>query len=210
LKQYREALTELESNLSRFENQPDLWAGRAYLLAELGDTDAALSAYAALFASGYRADAPFTQYVTLLAENDRLREALATTQQYLKVKESLTVRRLEASLDRKMGNREQAIAVLTQLLQAHPFNAEVAYDLCDTLWDSQRYEDALEICRQLLEHRYDTAHTYWLQGRCQYALKLYKPARESLEAALKREPTHKEARDLLVVVNAALVDKRIR
>ena len=210
LKQFREALTELEPNLERFENQPDLWAGRAYLLAELGDTDAALSAYAALFASGYRADVPFTQYVTLLAQNDRLREALATTQQYLKVKESLAIRRLEAALDRKMGNREQAIAVLTQLMHAHPFNAEVAYDLCDTLWDAQRYDDSLEICRQLLEHRYDTAHTYWLQGRCQYALKMYKPARESLEAALKREPAHKEARDLLVVVNAALVDKKIR
>ncbi len=180
------------------------------MLSELGDTDGALSAYAALFASGYRADAPFSQYITLLAENDHLSEALTTTQQYLQAKDSLAIRRLQAMLYRRMGNPQQAIAVLSPLMQTPPFNAEVAYDLCDTLWNADRFNDALEICRLLLEHHYDTAHTYWLQGRCQYSMKAYSQARQSLEAALKRDRHIKDARDLLAVVNAATSEKKIR
>jgi tetratricopeptide (TPR) repeat protein len=202
-KQFRQALDDLEPNIGRFANEPDLLAGRAYLLSELNQTAAALDAYSALFASGYRAEAPFTQYVTLLADNDRASEALNLVRQYLLEQDSYAIRRLEASLERKLGNQERAIAKLTALLDKQPFSAEVAYDLADCYWAADRFEDSLEVCRQLLEHHYDTAVTFWLQARNQYSLKQYAGARRSLEAVLKREPAHDEARKMLSVVNAA-------
>ena len=58
-KEFRQALNDLEPNIGRFASEPDLLAGRAYLLSELNQTAAALDAYAALFATGYRAEAPF-------------------------------------------------------------------------------------------------------------------------------------------------------
>jgi len=203
-KQFRQALDELEPNIERFANEPDLLAGRAYLLSELNQTAAALAAYSALFTAGYRAEAPFTQYVTLLAENDRAAEALTLVRQYLHEQDSYAIRRLEASLERKVGNRERAIATLTALLEKQPFSAEVAYDLADCYWGADRFEDSLEVCRQLLEHHYDTAMTFWLQARDQYALKQFADARRSIEAALKQEPAHDEARKLLSAVNAAI------
>ena len=203
-KQFRQALDELEPSIGRFANEPDLLAGRAYLLSELNEIAGALDAYAALFATGYRAEAPFTQYVTLLAENDRVAEALNLVRQYLHEQDSYAIRRLEASLERKLGNRERAIAILTALLDKQPFSAETAYDLADCYWAADRFDDSLEVCRQLLEHRYDTATTFWLQARDQYALKQYADARRSLEAALKREPAHDEARKLLSVVNSTI------
>ena len=145
-----------------------------------------------------------------MADNDHLSAALSTTQQYLQVKDSLPIRRLEASLYRRMGNSPQAIAILTQMMQTPPFNPEVAYDLCDADWNADHFADGLEVCRQLLEHHYDTSFTYWLQARCQYSLKLYKDSRQSLEAALKRDPANKDARDLLTVVNSALAEKKSR
>jgi tetratricopeptide (TPR) repeat protein len=203
-KQFRQALDDLEPNIGRFANEPDLLAGRAYLLSELNQTAAALDAYSALLATGYRAEAPFTQYVTLLAENDRVAEALSLVRQYLREQDSYAIRRLEAALERKVGNRERAIAILTALLDKQPFSAEVAYDLADCYWAVDRFEDSLEVCRQLLEHRYDTAMTFWLQARNQYSLKQYSDARSSLDAVLKHEPAHDEARKLLSVVDAAI------
>ncbi len=204
LQQYREALGELEQHLSRFANYSDLWAARAFLLAKLGETDAALSAYAALFANGYRAEAPFTQYVTLLAENDRTSEALAAVEEYLQTKDSFAVRRLQAALHRQRGEHEQAIASLTELAKNRPFNAELSYDLADSLWATDRFQEALEVCRELVAHHYDTAHAYLLQAKSQYALKWYLDARASLEAALKREPANKEVQQLLTLVTATL------
>jgi tetratricopeptide (TPR) repeat protein len=204
LKQYGEAIAELEPCLPRFSNQPDLWACRAYLLSELGKTDAALAAYAALFASGYQAEGPFTQYVNLLLANDRVDEALAAVESFSTHHESFALRRMQASLYRRIGKPEQAIAVLTQLAATGPFSAEVAYDLAEDLWAIDRFQDSLEVCRELFEHRYDTAHTYLLQARNEFALKWYAAARLSLQGALKREPANKDATELLALVNATL------
>ena len=204
LQQYREALGELEQNLNRFANYYDLWAARAFLFAKLGETDTALNAYAALFASGYRAEAPFTQYVTLLAENDRTSDALAAVENYLQSKDSFAVRRLQAGLHRQRGEHAEAIAILTELAKNRPFNAELSYDLADSFWATDRFQEALDVCRQLLDLHYDTAHTYLLQARNQYALKWYVDARASLNAALKREPTNKEVQQLLALVTATL------
>src|SRR5262249_37435994 len=166
-------------NPELFNTRPELWAGRAYLLRELNRTEAALEAYAALYASGYRAEAPLIQYVTLLAENDRAAEALNLVEQYLRENDSFAVRRLQASLHRKLGNAGRAIEILTALMERQPFSAEVAYDLADSYWTAERFQDSLEICRQLLERRYDTATTFWLQARDQYALKQYADAKRS-------------------------------
>ncbi len=204
LKQFQQALAELEPHLNRFPNQPDLWAGRAYLLAELGQTDAAATAYANLFASGYFAEAPFTQYVSLLAENDRGDEAIAAIDRSLQQRDSFALRRLQASLFRQRGENERALAILTRLAQNRPFNAELAYDLAETSLAMNRQPEALEICRELIEHRYDTAHTYLLEARALYANKWYAQAKTALEAALKREPTNKDAQDLLQVVGNML------
>ncbi len=204
LKQFRQALAELDPHINRFPNQPDLWAGRAFLLAELGETEAAASAYAALFATGYWAEAPFTQYITLLAENDRGDEALAAVERFLQAKDSFAVRRLQASLYRQRGDHEQAVAILARLAQNRPFSAELEYDLAESFLTTNRFQESLDVCRQLLDHRYDTAHTYLLQARGQYGLKWYAEAKSSLEAAIKREPANKDAQELLQLVSGML------
>jgi tetratricopeptide (TPR) repeat protein len=204
LNQHREALVELERTVNRFPNQPDLWAARAFLLVQTGQVDAALTAYSSLFSGGYRAEGPFAQYVALLAKNDRLDEAIAATERFLKHQESFAVRKLQASLYRQRGDHEQAIAILTTLQQNRPFNAELQYDLAECFLATQRYQDVLHVCGELIANRYDTAHAYLLQSRGQYALRWYTEARASLEAALKREPANRDAQDLLDVIAGML------
>jgi Tfp pilus assembly protein PilF len=205
LKQFREALAELDLTADRFANQPDLLAARAFLLSELGDTEPALRAYKTLFAKGFFAEPPFTQYVSLLAESGRTDEALSAVTSALQARDSVAIRRLEAGLLRQKGAHQEAANVLLPLLNPNrPFSAEIAYDLADCLWACDRYEESLEVCRQLLAHRYDTAHTYLLQAKSEHGLQWYAEARKSLNAALKREPANKDAQDLLAVVTAAL------
>ncbi len=204
LQQYSDALAILEQNIGRFSAHSDLLAARAFLLSRVGETDAALQAYERLFASGNRAEEPFTQYITLLADNGRTSEALAAVEQFLQGKNSFAVQRLQAQLHRQRGEHRQAVAILTELARNRPFNAELSYDLADSLWAVDRYHEALDVCRQLLEHHYDTAQTYLLQARSQYALKLFAEARKSLEAAQEHEPANKEVQELLALVTANL------
>jgi Flp pilus assembly protein TadD len=204
LTQYREALAELDLNLDRFANQPDLFAARAFLLSELGETDAALRAYKTLFSTGYFAEPPFTQYVTLLAGAGQLDEALAAVNGLLQTRESFAIRRLQASLLRRKGDNQQAAAILQQVSINRPFSAELAYDLADSLRACERFEEALEVCSELLAHRYDTAHTYLLQAKNQFGLQWYAEAKKSLMTALKREPANKDAQDLLALVSSTL------
>jgi Flp pilus assembly protein TadD len=203
LQQYREALGELDQSLSRFPTHWDLWAARAFLLSKLGETDAALAVYARLFAAGYRAEGPFTQYLTLLAENDRTADALAAAEQFLQVKTSFAVRRLQAALHRQRGEHQQAIAILTDLARNRPFSAELSYDLADSLWSTDQFAEALAVCQALHEHGYDTAHTYLLEARSRFALKQYGRSRQALEEAMRRDGANKEAQELLALVTAA-------
>ncbi|MCC7083875.1 MAG: tetratricopeptide repeat protein [Pirellulales bacterium] len=204
LNRHREALAELDRNLGRFPDQPDLWAARAYLLTETGQIDAALAAYASLFAAGYRSEGPFAQYVALLVKNNRLDEAMTTTAGFLKAQESFAIRKLQASLYRQRGNHQQSISILMALRQNRPLDAELEYELIECFIATERFQDALQTCDELLVNRYDTAHTYWLQARCQYTLRWYTEARSSLEAVLKREPAHRDAQDLLAVIAGVL------
>ncbi len=203
LQQYREALGELDQSLSRFPSHSDLWAARAFLLSKLGETDAALAGYARLFASGYRAEGPFTHYLTLLAENDRTADALTAAEQFLQVKPSFAVRRLQASLHRERGEHQQAIAILTDLARNRPFSAELSYDLADSLWSIDQFAEALAVCQALHEHGYDTAHAYLLEARSRFALKQYDRSRQALEEASRREPANKEVQEFLTLVASA-------
>lgn len=204
LKQYAEALDELDRHMNHFADQADLRAGRAFLLAELGKTDEALAAYAALFAAGYREEGPFTRYVTLLEQQDRTAEALAAVEKFLETKQSFAIRRMQAALYHQHGEHDRAIDSLTALQQGRPFSAELAYDLADNLCSAERYPGALAVCKQLLENHYDTAHTYVLQARGQYGLKWYAEAKTSLDAAIAREPANEQAQELLAMVGAML------
>ena len=62
---------------------------------------------------------------------------------------------------------------------------EVAYELADACLAGGQFHDGLVACRELLDRRYDTPHTYTLKGRLEVGLKWYAAAKTSFEAALR-------------------------
>jgi tetratricopeptide (TPR) repeat protein/transglutaminase-like putative cysteine protease len=204
LNQHREALDDLLRHIDQFPQQHELWASRAFLEARLERFDEALETYARLFAQGYRGGSAIAHYVGLLANLDREEEALARLAEFQQQGESPALQRLEASLYSRLGDHARAIALLELQQRSRPFSAELAYDLAECYLAAERYDEALAVCRQLLERRYDSADTYLLKGQSELALKWYADAKQSFEAALARAPADRDAQALLEFVSGML------
>ena len=74
--------------------------------------DSALTNFGALFAEGYRNDAYFADYVTLLAKARQQDAAMEAVQNYLKESDSAAIRLLEARLYKQKKNFTKAIDLL--------------------------------------------------------------------------------------------------
>lgn len=204
LNQFQQAHDYLERHLPNFATNLELKAQHAFLQGKLNDTEAALRTYAELFRAGYRDDAAFEDYVMLLADHQRIDEALAQASEYLLRGESLTISRLKASLHSRKGEHQQAISLLTKLQQGKPFDAEIAYDLANVYLDAGHFQDGLTMCQQLLDRQFATPYAYYLKGRHELGLRWYSAAKASFEAALKQEPSHQDAQKLLEQVSGIL------
>jgi hypothetical protein len=99
LGRYREALEAMEKHPHLVETRADLQADHAFLQSETGQADLALTNYAKLFASGYRDEGHFKQYIGLLSLAERHEQALAEVERFLQARDTAEVRLLLACLN---------------------------------------------------------------------------------------------------------------
>jgi tetratricopeptide (TPR) repeat protein len=204
LEQPQAALDYLEARPEALRAKPELVAFQALFQAELGRTEEAFTNYSRLFAGGYRSDSHFTEYVNRLTEARRFDVARQEVERYLKARDSVTVRLLEAGILSAQGDYPQAIEVLQLQHEKATFNLQVANALAEALLGAKRYKEALELCTGLAKSSPDSAYPPFLKGRAELGLKWYREAKTSFEAALKLEPSSATARNYLNVVSGIL------
>ncbi len=204
LSRHRDAKEYLARHLEKFPDHDRLQRLYADLQAEIGETEAATKTYAALLGKGYRDDEAMADYIELLARSNRLDDALAQIDRYLLGGDSQVVRRVQAGLLSRRGDHESAISLLTEQQKSRPFDPDIAYALAEAYFAAGQYRSGLDVCRELVEHRYDTADTYLLKAQHELGLKWYADAKTSLELAIEREANDSQAQALLRQVSSIL------
>ncbi len=204
LSRHRDAKEYLARHLEKFADHDRLQRLYADLQAEIGETEAATKTYAALFTNGYRDDEAFADYIELLTGSNRLDEAAGEIDRYLLDGDSQVVRRMQAGLMLRRGDHENAISLLLAQQKSRPFDPDIAYTLSEAYFSAGQYRSGLDVCRELVEHRYDTADTYLLKAQHELGLKWYADAKTSLELALAREANDSQAQALLRQVSSIL------
>ncbi|HWH70777.1 MAG TPA: DUF3857 domain-containing protein, partial [Candidatus Sulfotelmatobacter sp.] len=188
----KEALAFLEAQPPASLNLPNIRAWQAYFQAQVSLTEQALTNYAGLFASGFRNDTHFVEYIGLLNLQRQYDQALGEVAAYLKKEDSIPVRLLEAEIYTYKKDFPKALSLLQALHDKVPFNAQVTKNLAEVSLQAGRFNTALEISRELLQQNGDSASAYYYKGRSELGLKWYREAKVSFEAAAKLAPANKD------------------
>jgi tetratricopeptide (TPR) repeat protein len=184
---YREALDSLERYPDMVKAQTALQADRAFLQGHLGQTESAVTNYAHLFENGYTSEGYFKDYIGLLAGSGQVEKGLAATEAYLRRQDTPALRLLQASLLKQQKKFDAAVELLQKQHELHPFHAGVSYALGDALILAARPKDALTLAKDLIKDQ-NTASSWFIKGRAEFALKWYREAKESFERALSKAP----------------------
>lgn len=182
----------------------DIRAYTAYFQNAIGQTAAALNTYAAIFADGYHDETMFTDYVKLLNSQSRYDDALAAIDGLALDHDSLNLRLMKAETYRLKSEFPKAIAILKAEHQKAPFNPDVSGDLAETDLAAALYNDALDVSREMLKAKRESAYAYYLKGRSELGLKWYREAKTSFESAVRLAPANKLMNSYLEHVTAIM------
>lgn len=201
---YAAALEELELHPQYVDSQPKLAANRAFLQGRLGRMDAALTNYEKLFSAGFNDADHFSEYISLLSQENQTDKALAAIESRLRKEDSADLRLLQAALLKRTKKFDQAIVLLRAQHEKNPFHAGLALSLGDALIQAGRPSEALPLSEEMIRQSGSSAAAWSLKGRAQFGLKWYREARESFEHTLKEAPSDTGARQYLQVIAGLL------
>lgn len=183
---------------------PEVRASRALFQAQASLTEQAVTNYADLFATGYRSDLHFTEYIDLLAEQKQYDLALAAIQNYLKSGDSIAAQVLEAQMYRFKKDWPKTISLLGNLHENARFNSQVAEALAETYIQAGQPTEALGIAREMIKDNGDSADYEYLKGQSELGLKWYRESKLSFTAAARLAPANKNIRSYLDYVSGLL------
>lgn len=204
LERPEEALRFAEASLATHPDEPEVRAYLAYYQWQTGLSEQAITNYAALFATGYRNEDHFPDYLSVLAEVRGPGAALGALREHQKGGDSLALRLREAELLGEQGEPVRAVEVLKAERARSPFNREVAAALVDALLQADLAAEARAVSQEMVDRGSDSAQAFYSRGRSEYALKWYREAKLSFEEALKRAPANAEIREFLDHVSGML------
>ncbi|MGL1937343.1 MAG: DUF3857 domain-containing protein [Fibrobacterales bacterium] len=98
----------------------------------------------------------------------------------------------------------QAIELLYQLKEHFGISEKLAGFLVTSLIVQKRYEEALSVTQELAKTQGPSFHSWLFKGKCQYFLKRFRHAQESLKKALALNKDHDEAHSFLAATNGFL------
>jgi len=204
LGQHKEALTYLTGCTSPHKHKPGVRSWEARHLAKSGRTEPAIALFKAQFTKGYREDNDFTYYMGLLADAGLWDQADKAADAYLKRGGSLAIQLERARMLNRRGKHKQAVELLKRQQKGIPFNTEIAYGMINTYMDLEQPQEALKICRALIDNDYESSDAYCAMGLAQCDLKWYRKAKTSFETALRLSPENENTQRLIEYVSGLL------
>ena len=200
----KEALAFIGALSATMLGLPEVRASQALFQAQASLTEPAITNYASLFATGFRNDSHFTEYINLLTDQKQYDTALVAIQNYLLSGDSIAVKLLEAQVYNLKKNWTKSIALLKDLHDKAPFNAQVAATLSDTFILAGQFTDALEIAQGLLKDNGNSAYYQYLKARSELGLKWYRESKSSFAEAARLAPANRDVRSYLNYVSGLL------
>jgi len=183
---------------------PEVRASQALFQAHASLSELAVTNYASLFATGYRSDPNFTEYINLLVEQKQYDTALAAVENYLKSGDSIAARLSEAQVYRLQKDWPKAVSLLKDLRDKAPFNGQVAAALAETFIQAGQYTEALVIAQGMIKDSGDSAYYEYLKGRIELGLKWYRESKLSFAEAARLAPANNDIRSYLGYVSGLL------
>jgi transglutaminase-like putative cysteine protease/tetratricopeptide (TPR) repeat protein len=184
------------------DHAPKSWD--AWLAYQNGDAEKAMRIYGELFADGYREDSDFSVYIEMLADAGLWQRLDTEFAAYSEDGMTETMLLLKTSLLSRRGRHEEALAILAEMQQDRPFNADLVYQQIEVEYEAGNLGEVLRLAESLIDNGYRSLESYYYKGDAEYQLRSYLKARESFEIALTYSPTHSTIKEYLDAINSAL------
>ncbi len=201
---YQEASDWLSGRIQAFPGNQVVQSWDAWLAYQTGSPQKALRIYSELFDDGYRDDDDFSVYMTLLADDDQWDEMDHQFAAYTKGGATDSMRLLHARLLARRGRHAEALAVLDELAEGRPFNADISYERMSILDDMGNPAEVLRLADDLIARGYRSLQSYYYKGDAEFQLRSYRSARESFEQALDYSPANANIREYLDAIDNML------
>ncbi len=201
---YKEATEWLQPRLAPFDENQLVQSWDAWLAYQTNDPQKAIRIYEQLFESGYREDDDFSAYVGLLAEADAWDAVDRAFADYTTGGINDKTRMLKVQLLSRREKFDEALALLDEMTDGRPFNADLAYERMSILDAKGSPAEVLQLAESLIENGYRSLQSYYHKGNSEYQLRSYKAARESLETALTFAPGNTNIRDFIAAIDLTL------
>ncbi len=201
---YRNALDAANRGLRLFPKQSTLLAAQARLQGLLNDPHSAAATYHNLFATDFRDDLAFRQYLLLLQKQGKTDDAIAEAKSYLAKTNSESVSIDLALLYDNKGQFARAIDLLRERWAKEPANVRVGINLALVLVDDRQFDEAAKIARQLIASGSDDAATYLVLGEAQFGLNSYRQAKDSFETGQQKAPNNETFKKWIDLSSAKL------
>jgi tetratricopeptide (TPR) repeat protein len=201
---YREAVDWLSPRLGPFAEDQTVQSWDAWLAYQTGDADKAMRGFGDLFAGGYRDDDDFSTYMTLLAEAGEWDELDRQYSAYTAGGSNQKTTLLKSQLLARRGQFVEALAVLDQMSEGRPFNADLTYERISIVYEMDDPAELLRLSDLLIDNGYRSLQSYYYKGSAEFQLRWYQKARESFEKALSYSPTSSNVKDYLAAIDSML------
>ncbi len=201
---YHEAYDWLQPRLAPFSDNQIVQSWDAWLAYQTDDAAKAIRIYRELFANGYREDDDFTVFLSMLADAGEWDEIDATYAEYTKGGVNDKTRLLRVNNLSRRGEHEAALALLDEMTEGRPFNADMAYERMAILDAAGNPAEMLRVAELLIENGYRSLQSYYYKGDAEYQLRLYRAARESFEEAQSFAPGNANIREYLEAIDLML------
>jgi tetratricopeptide (TPR) repeat protein len=198
------ALPALDAALKDAPENAPARAVRAELLADLGQTDAALRAYQAVFAAGLEDDGFLRGYVQLLEKLERAPDALAAIERYRQHRDSPTAVALAAGIERRQGKAADALALLEAYRKDHRDDLSTTEELIALHREQSQWQEVQGLSESAIADGATDADLYFAKGESELALKWFPRAKATLEKGLALHPGDPGLQRLLDDANAVL------
>jgi tetratricopeptide (TPR) repeat protein len=201
---FQEALNYLLTQQDRFSKNPK-WVGEvAWCLGELGESEKAIEKYREAFALDSDDEDYLIDYVNLLIDSEKTKDALAAVERFEEKHASDNTLRWKANLLDQLDRTDESISLLTERLDKKPFDSSIAYSLAQFYLDKDAAEKCIETCDLMVEKGEDTWDVAWLRGHAHMTLKRYRDAKAAYEHAVELNPENSDLKHSLARASAAL------
>ena len=201
---FAEAAAWFTPRMAPFATNPVVQSWDAWLAYQTNDPDKALRIYDGLFATDYRDNDDFSAYMNLLADADRWEDLDRAYTAYTAGEVDENTQMLLVQLLTRRERYDEALAVLEEMADGRPFNADLAYERMSILDQDGRPAEVLRIADELIAKGYRSLQSYYYKGDAEYQLRSYRKAQESLEEALKFSPANANIKEYLDAIDHML------